>query len=207
MSDTDALKGFDFGQFTGGGLFLKFEAGKPITLRVLTVDPMVTTQTFEASDGEINVSTRFSFIVYNFTDGRAQILSASPGVAKKIGDIHADEDFGANIKKVDLKITPTGDKLTRRYEIQVLPKANEMTAEMIKEAQAINLDEKVKDGGRMSLYDPKTQPEPGKTKPVAVPANGGEDDDKDIVLSKLDMANEVDEIKEDEPINLDDIPF
>ena len=189
MAESDALRGFDFSSFGGGGLFLKFQAGKPVTLRVLTTDPIVTTKEFEGSDGEVNLSTQFSFIVYNFTDSKAQILSASPGVARKIGELHVDEDFGADIRKIDIKISPTGEKLTRKYDIQVLPKTNTLTTEQIKECAAIKLDEAVKDGDRMSLYDP----EKVKAEPKAVPANGGDDEEV--------------EVDTDEPIDLSDIPF
>ena len=93
MSENDALSKFDFSSFGGSGLFVKFEAGKPLTLRVLTVDPVVQQQEFEDSKGEITLTTKFCFIVYNFTDEKAQILSASPGVAKKIGEKRPDVDF------------------------------------------------------------------------------------------------------------------
>lgn len=185
MADQDALSGFDFSSFGGSGLFVKFQADKPVTLRVLTVDPVVQTQEFkDDKTGEITLSTKFCFIVYNFTEGKAQILSASPGIAKKIGEIHADPDFGANIRAVDIKISPTGESLRRKYELQVLQKTNEMTNKQIKEAQAIDLDKNVKDGTRMSLW---TQEKP---KP-------SEDDGEDPGT----------EDDEEEPINLDDIPF
>lgn len=153
MAEKNALRGFDWDSVTGGGLFLKFEADKPVVLRVLTKDPVVNTKTFEGSDGEINVTTKFNFIVYNFTAEKAQILSATPNMAKKISEFDADEDFGADIKKVDLKISPTGNGLQRRYDLQILPKAKTLTNDMIKEAAAIKLDEVIDDGQRMSVYD------------------------------------------------------
>lgn len=186
MAEQDALKTFDWSGFSGGGLFLKFQAGKPVTLRVLTVDPVVTTKEFTNKDGEINLSTQFSFIVYNFTDEKGQILSASPSVARKIGELHADTDFGADIRKIDIKITPTGEKLQRKYDIQVLPNPNQLTNEQIKECAAIKLDEAVKDGTRMSLYDPERVVE---KKPS--------EEEQDVVIEDIG----------DEPINLDDIPF
>lgn len=186
MPDQDALSQFDFSKVTGIGLFVKFEAGKPLTLRVLTVDPIVKTQEFvDEKTDEVKLSTKFAFVVYNFTDEKAQILSASPGIAKKFGDLHIDPDFGANIRELDIKITPTGEKLTRKYDIQVLPKARELTQEQIKECAKINLDEKVDGGDRMSFYA-QQKPEPSEPLPT----------EPDTVA---DMT--------DEPINLDDIPF
>lgn len=190
MAEQDALKSFDWGTVGGGGLFLKFEAGKPVTLRVLTTDPVVTNKVFvDKTSGEESVNTQFSFVVYNFTDSKAQILSASPGIARKIGELHVDEDFGADIRKIDIKISPTGEKLQRRYDIQVLPKTNELTSEQIKECAAIKLDDKV-EGDRMSMYDPKKY-EPVAAKEEHTPG----------------VADAVHDVPDEEPINLDDIPF
>jgi len=198
MSETDALSKFDFSKVTKPGLFIKFEAGKPLTLRILTVDPMVTTVTFEdEKTGEENLQTKFAFIVYNFTDSKAQILSATPNMAKKIGELHTDPDFGEDIRKIDIKISPTGEKLSRKYDIQVLPKTNELTNEQIKECVAIKLEDKVSDGQRMSFYKPEE-------KVIQV------DDEEKHTPGVADATKEDEVVIEDigdEPINLDDIPF
>lgn len=195
MSDKDALSTFDFSKFGGSGLFLKFEAGKPVTLRVLTVDPMVQQEKYEdEKTGEITLTTKFYFIVYNFTDEKAQILGATPTIARKIGELHVDPEFGSNIRQIDLRISPTGEKLTRRYDIQVLPKARELTNEQIKEAQAINLDEKIKDGERMSFYEPDKKS--GYDEAKEAREKLGEQTPDEVVT---DIG--------DEPIDLNDIPF
>lgn len=187
MAEKDSLATFDWNKVTGSGLFLKFEAGKPITLRVLTTDPVVQQQEYkDPKTEEITLTTKFNFVVYNFTDEKAQILSASPTIAKRIGELHIDEDFGANIKKIDIKISPTGEKLQRRYDIQVLPQAKTLTNEQIKECQAINLDEKVKDGQRMSFYDPSNY--------------------ESNAVRQEDPSTEANNTEE-EPIDLSDIPF
>lgn len=196
MSEQDALSKFDFSSFGGSGLFVKFEAGKPLTLRVLTTDPVVQQQEYEDDKtGEVTLSTKFCFVVYNFTDEKAQILSATPAIARKIGELHVDPEFGSNIKQIDVRISPTGEKLTRRYDIQVLPKARELTSAQIKEAQSIDLDEKVKDGTRMGMYKP-------------VETRGYET--AKATAETLRPAEKEDEVTTefgDEPINLDDIPF
>ncbi len=170
MSEQDALSTFDFSKVVKQGLYLKWEAGRPLTLRVLTVDPYVYNSSFEDKEtGEPVITTRFAWIVYNFTDEKAQILQTTPSMAKKFGELHVDPDFGANIRNVDIKITPTGEKLQRKYDIQVLPKARELTHAMVEEAKAINLDEVMakESGGRMSLYDPaKFQPGEGVDTPA-----------------------------------------
>lgn len=194
MADKDALAGFDFNQVSGSGLFLKFEAGRPVTIRVLTTDPVIQQQEFtDKLTGETNLSMKFNFIVYNFTDKKAQIWGASPAMSRKIGELHNDPDFGANIKNMDLKITPTGEGKERRYDMQVLRHSGnqtQLTPDQIKEAQAINLDEKIKDGSRMSVWKPETQ-RINEQPPLEdhIP--------EDVKIEDIGS----------EPINLDDIPF
>jgi hypothetical protein len=216
MAEQDALSSFDFNKFGGSGLFVKFRADIPLTLRILTTDPVISETEFtDKKTGEVNISTRFAFIVYNFTEERAQILQASPAMARKIGELHVDPDFGANIRKIDIKITPTGEGLERRYDIQVLPNARTLTAAQVAEAQEIDLDDKVKDSkGRMSRWD-----QTGST-PAAAAAGSGYDKAKAAAskLKKDDAPAEDDapapgtediviEDIGDEPINLDDMPF
>jgi hypothetical protein len=105
-------------------------------------------------------------------------------MGKKIGELHNDPDFGSNIKNIDIKVTPTGERLQRRYDIQVLPKANKLTAEQVAECRSINLDEKIENGNRMSIYDPSSYEQNTSNVPENIPE---------------DIA--------DEEISLDDIPF
>lgn len=190
MPETDALGAFDFNKVSGGGLFLKFEAKRDITMRVLTVDPVVSQRDFtDPKTGETKLNTSFSFIIYNFTDGRAQIMRASPGVAKTISVLHLDNDFGANIRNADIKIKPTGEGLERRYEIQVLNHSGnerKLTSEQVEEAKQINLD-KLVEGWRLSEWEKKQKPKTGE--------DSGQQDD--LVITDIG----------DDPINLDYIPF
>lgn len=203
MADKDALKDFDFNKVTGSGLFIKFKADVPVTVRILTTDPIISESEFtNKQTGEVNLNMKFHFIVWNWTEEKAQILSLSPNQARKISELHRDPDFGANIQKLDIKITPSGEMLERRYEIQVLPesKARILNKQMIDEAKLIELDKSVRDSkGRMSEYEPEEKKQtttPGYDKAKAVADN----------LSK-DKDGEADFDITDEPTNLDDIPF
>lgn len=198
MAESDALSKFDFNSVTSSGVYLKFEAGKPLTLRVLTVDPVVYQSEFvDKETDEVTLSTKFAFIVYNFTDNKAQILQATPNMAKKIGELHVDPEFGSNIRKIDIRISPTGEKLMRRYDIQVLPKTREMTKEQIDEARSINLDEKMEKehGTRMSFWDPKKTDDKTGYEKARETADALKGLDEEIAESN------------DAPINLEDIPF
>lgn len=198
MAEENALGSFDFSRVTGGGVFLKFTPGEPQTLRVLTTDPVVSNETFEdRKTGETNIQTKFSFIVYNWTEGKAQIWKATAAAAKRISELHADADFGANIKKIDIKVTPPHKGEIKAYEMQVLPASDErvLTQDILKELQAINLDEKV-EGDRMSLYV-KAEYKPSEETKKAMEHEFGVAD------------SNFPEIPEGtgEEVNLDDIPF
>ena len=203
MAEKDALSTFDFNKVTGSGLFVKFPPGESLVLRVLTTDPIVANESYEDKrTGETIVGTKFSFIVYNWTDGRAQILKTTPNTAKRIGEIHTDTDFGADIKKVDLKITAPEKGEIKAYEIQVLPKPKELTQEQIKECAAIKLEEKV-EGDRMSFYKPLERPGYEKAKATARAIDGKLDEPEDAP----EQPDEVVEDIGDDPIDLSNIPF
>lgn len=209
MAEQDSLSGFDFNKVSKPGKFLKWEAGKPVTVRILTKDPVVQQKEFtDPKSGEINLRTSFCFIVYNFTDDRAQILTAGPSMARTFQRIGKDEDFGANLQKCDIKISPEGEKLSRVYDINVIRHSGnekQLTTTMIDEAKAIDLDNDVQDNrGRLSTWEPNGV-KPG-AKAVAAPQDGVDDlpPDDDQPPANPDVV--IEDIS-DEPINLDDIPF
>ena len=204
MAEKDALSTFDFSKVTGGGLFVKFTPGESLTLRVLTTDPIVANESYEDKrTNETIVGTKFSFIVYNWTEGRAQIWKATPNTAKRLGELHIDPDFGANIRKVDIKVTAPEKGEIKAYEIQVLPTAKTLTNEMITEAQAIKLEEKV-EGDRMSLYEPTASSGYEQAKAAREALQGPDEIDEETEAQIDDKV--IDDIG-DGPINLDDIPF
>lgn len=175
MSEQDALKDFKF----GGGLFIKLSSDdSPRKLRVVTTDPVVSVDKFG--------NTRFGFIAWDYNNDKAGILNTTPGVAKQLQAIHQDEDFGANIKNVDIKVTTIGSGIESRHNVTGLPKSETLTNEMIKDLRDINIDEKIEEGERMSFYN--------KEKELPVKQVESEED-------------EIAEVNDDEPINLDDIPF
>lgn len=199
MPEQDSLSEYDFSKVSKPGKFLKFEAGKPVTVRILTKDPVVQEKEFEGADGTITLSTKFNFIVWNFTDEKAQILSASPKMATTFQRIANDEDFGTNLQQCDIKISPEGEKLQRTYDVNVLRHSGnqkQLTSAQVKEAQEINLDKDVQDNkGRLSKWE-------GPSKPTTE----GYEQAKAKAKS---LANEDPIIEDigDEHINLDDIPF
>lgn len=201
MAEQDSLSSFDFSKVSKPGKFLKFEAGKPVTVRILTKDPVVQEKEFKNAKGEINLSTKFCFLVWNFTAERAQILSATPKTATTFQRIGVDEDFGSNLQKCDIKISPEGEMLERVYDINVIRHSGnqkEITKEMVDQAKEINLDEDVQDNrGRLSEWQPQATRTSGYETAKATAET----------LRPAEKEDEVTTEFGDEPINLDDIPF
>lgn len=144
MSNNDPLSNYNFGG-GGSGLFL---SEFPAKVRVLTTDPVVHME-------EKYGTTKFAFVVWNHDLGKAQILDRGSSVAKAIQELHNDEDYGANIQKIDVKITTTGEGKDTRYAVTPLPKAIELSTAQIQEAAAIDLTEKIKNGVRLSQASEK----------------------------------------------------
>jgi hypothetical protein len=202
MAEEDSLSGFDFSKISKPGKFLKFEAGKSVTVRILTKDPVVQEKEFTAKNGDVNLSTKFCFIVWNFTAEKAQILTATPKMATTFQRVATDDDFGSNLQKCDIKINVEGEMLERVYDINVLRHSGnekELTKAMIEEAQKLNLDDDVQDNrGRLSRWEPVDE--------SIKPSSSGYEQAKEQA-DRLRKEDEVIEDIGDEPINLDDIPF
>ncbi|MCA9333682.1 hypothetical protein KC963_01415 [Candidatus Saccharibacteria bacterium] len=176
----DPLAEFVFND-SGDDLFVSFKPDEGIKFRILTTDPLVSIDKFG--------NTRYAFVVWNYQLGKAQVLNKGTMIAKEIQRLHVDPDFGANIQKIDIKITATGEGKETRYSVQALSTNSSLTQEAIEEASKIKLDEIIKNGTRMSALNS------GQSMPVAsepTPEHLPEPMPEDIP---------------DEPINLDDIPF
>lgn len=162
--------------------FIKFKADVPVKARVLSVNPLIHDNTFtDKNTGEVSVSTKYAFAVWNYNEDRAMILDASPSIAQGIHQKHTDEDYGEDITKVDLKITPTGEMLERRYTLDVLPKAQEISADQEKAVKELDakLDTIIKGGIRAEDYNNGTRankPDEKKLDTVHQPPEGEEID-------------------------------
>lgn len=187
---SDALRNYKFKE-SGGGLFLKLAKGDSIKLRILTTDPLVSTDNYG--------NTRFNFVVWNWDESKAQILSKGASIARPIQKLHLDEDYGADIQKIDVKLTATSTGVEDKdveYTVNPLPKANELTPEILAEVKKIDLEKAITNGTRMSkLLE-------GEELPVKdVNDMDGVDDRRD------DSGKDEVVLDDDEPVDLSDIPF
>lgn len=130
-----------------GGLFIRFSADEPVKLRVFSTNPVVANDPFG--------NTRYNFAVWNFSEAKAMILSAGAIITRAISELHGDEDYGADVTKVDIKISPTGEKMERRYSVQVLPKSANIDPKDAETVETLDkeLEKYVKNGIRAEEYN------------------------------------------------------
>lgn len=186
MTETDALSAAKIG---GGGLFV---SDFPAKLRILTLDPMVYNSSYQGT-----VSTKYAFIVYNLDTDQVQILNKGPSFAKRFQEIHGDQDFGANLREIDLKVTTNGKEGTKevRYTVTPIGSPKKLTQEQLKVVKEANVDLeaiiKKNNPGAIRLSE----------------ANAGTEipDSEETSSSTADEEVTIEDLGE--TINLDDIPF
>lgn len=99
----------------GNGLFLKFEDGQTVQLRVLDI-PVVFQSEYEGK-----FSTKWAWPVYNHDEKKVQILQGGSTIYNAINDLIQDDDYG-DPTEYDIKITRTGKGTDTKYS--VLPPRN-----------------------------------------------------------------------------------
>ena len=179
--EVDSLRDKEIGG-GGGGLFTSLTDGSPVKLRVLTIDPMVSKDKWGG--------TKFAFIVWNYTEDKAQILNKGISIAKEIRRLHLDEDYGANIQKMGVKITTTGQLKETKYSVDPLPNVDELTKEQVAEAKKIRLEDAIKLGQRYSKINSVDELE-----------------SPEEVITEVEETQDVVIDDDDEDVDLSDIPF
>jgi hypothetical protein len=185
MAETDALKDANF----GSGLFLN---EFPAKVRVLTLDPLVYNDQYG--------NTKYAFVVFNLDLNKVQIIDKTSGFANRFKEIHLDEDFGGDIRKLDLKITTNGKQgIEIRYNIVPIGDPKDLTQDQLKVIKDANVDLeaiiKKKAPGALRLSEVNAGQKPGGVEDGTEPADTAKEED--VVIEDIG----------DEPINLDDIPF
>lgn len=174
----------------GGGLYLN---EFPAKIRVLTRDPMVYVDKY--------ANTKYVFAVLNVSENKVQMLDKGPGFVQRFQEIDMDEDFGGDIRKIDLKITTNGKDGTIevRYTITPIGSPSDLTKEQLKviKEEAFDLAEKVKKNNPNALRQSEIN-SGAKVKPM---------EDEELTPSEPPEDVIITDITDGEPVSLDDIPF
>jgi hypothetical protein len=157
-SKTDPLSALEF-QTKGEGdkkEFIKLVKGGSIKMRVFTTNPTIHVNNFGKE--------QISFAVWNWDEDRAMILSKGPSIARQISTLHQDDDFGADITKIDIKITSTstGSEITDvEHSINALPKAADISDLQLEALEELDkkLDTIFKGSVRAEAYNNGIKPQ------------------------------------------------
>lgn len=138
----DALANFK--PTEGQSSFIKFEPDKPVKVRIVSLDPLVSNSKYG--------KTVFAFAVWNHTAEKAMILNRGPAILNRIQELHLDEEWGKDITKMDIRITAKGTGLETKYSVDPIPKSVDLTEEQLAEVKKLDekLEEIIKPGIRMS---------------------------------------------------------
>lgn len=185
--EKDALSGAKF----DSGLYLK---DFPVKIRVLTRDPMVYNDNFG--------NTKYVFAVFNLDEEKVQILDKTGGFPKRFQEINSDEDFGGDLRKVDLKITTNGKQGKEiRYNITPIGKPDDLTKKQVATImeQGFDLSERVKKNnpGAVRLSEVNAGKKPG-------PATGDQSLEPNETTEDITIEDVTDDNGE---IDVSKIPF
>lgn len=173
---------------SGGGAYLKFEDAKLVRLRIMS-EPVVFDSTFQKGE-EINVSTKYCWVIWNLDEKCAQVMTL-PGTAYKLVAAYgADEDWGDPVENAyDLKITRRGTGLETEYSIVASAAKTPLGDDEQNEAKGLDL-----------IAMTEASPSASKVQWLRDVIEHGRT--KADTSAKADVFADV-----DEPINLDDIPY
>jgi hypothetical protein len=183
-----------------GGLYLKLEDGEKAKVRIYS-DPAI----FESESnfgGEKKLSTRYGWVVWNRELGVPQIWQGSATFFKQLATLAQDSDWG-DPAGYDVTISRQGTGTDTVYSIVPTSNRDPLDIEAVDALKKVNLIEKLQASEFnqrvmwLSEYDDLAT-RPKESNSIA----GTNANDK-----KNAAVNVTTEHLEDEPINLDDIPF
>lgn len=123
------------------GLFLDLSDGEKAKIRVAS-EPAISTNEYKDPDtGEVTLSTRYSWVVWNLDEKKPQVLSKGASVFKQFASLEDDwgepTNYTATIKR-------DGQLLATRWTLTPSPKSVDLTEEELAECAKIDLLKAVK---------------------------------------------------------------
>ena len=108
------------------GQYFKFKNNEEAMVRLLTPEPYVYESRFDdPKTKEVSVSTKYSWLIWNFAAKAEQILTLPVTGYKEIAKFGADPEFG-DLRMRNLKIKRTGEGFDTRYVVVASPNTSEL---------------------------------------------------------------------------------
>jgi hypothetical protein len=126
----------------GDGLFTQTPEGT-VKLRIFSLAHYSLGEYTDPESGEKTHSDKYSWVVWNYDDDKAQILSKGKSVFNQIAELSQDEDWG-DPTTYDIKITRTGKGMETRYSVVPSPSKGTLTEAQVEACEAIDLPKVVK---------------------------------------------------------------
>lgn len=135
-----------------GGSYLKLKDGESAKIRIFSDEPLVRNDNFQGKP-----TTRYTWVIYNLSENKAQIMDQSVLVYKSIENMALSE--WGDPCSYNVQIKRTGEGTATRYFFTPLPHSQSLTAEQEAECQAIDLKAKYPTGILLSeAYEGKEVP-------------------------------------------------
>lgn len=196
-SDIDEIRGYN--PPSNSGTFLKLNDGETVKVRITSL-PVIFQNEYNQGE-EVNISTRFAFIIWNHDDNKAQIWQTNGATyGQQISPLLEDEEYG-DWRKYDVKISRSGEKAQTRYSVRPGVKQYDLEDEQLDAVGSIDiialLNKQDSNSQVMWLNEWREMEEEARKKPAKSEMES---------LEKAGNAIHRDD-EDEEPVNIDDVPF
>lgn len=188
---------YDTHKPAGGGMYLKIADKETVRVRIAS-EPAIYESEGKNDKGEVQLSTRYAWLVWNQDEQAPQVLQMSATFFRSLATLYKDPDWG-DPTGYDIKITREGTGLNTTYSVVASPNREPLGPEAKKALDGIDLLDKLQSNYTshiMWLADA----DGSNARKNASPAVSKTDP------RQADSTETGDDFR-DEPINMDDIPF
>lgn len=175
------------------GLYHKFEDGKVTTFRLLS-EPVVYESTYKNQEGEVTISTKYSWIAWSIEEAVTKVLTLPTTAYKQIAALASDEDYGDPLL-YNIKISRSGTGPSTVYTVTPSPRkspAKDLSPQIAKDLDNIDLVKVIASGKSVSNVNWLSDVVKNSKAKIT-----HEDTPEDVVLEDIS----------DEPIDISEIPF
>lgn len=168
----------------GSALYLNLKKKGPVKVRLVS-EPYIFNRPFtDPVSGETNISTKYGWVLYNFTDNMAQVIELPVTAYKAIANIASDDDWG-DPSKYNLTLERVDGNGPTTYQVTPSPNREALTDEQLADTKKIDIEKAFKNS------IPLAQVVAGKSIPNPSDGDGPTSDGDDLKV----------------PLNIEDTPF
>jgi len=183
------------------GGFLKIADKQTVTMRIAS-EPVIFSNDYKG-----NISTRYGWVIYNHDEKCAQIMIMSGRFFTDLSTWAKDPEYG-DPTKYNIKVTRNGIETATTYTIIGSPKRDPLTSEQQEAVDKVDIIKAISAGQGVSSVFWLAEAERG-TANTGLTNNSGYGQAKAKADEIRNKGNDValEDINDDEPIDLSEIPF